>query len=91
MSEIGNIRMLQFKKREILYSMKTHKFIKKSFVRKIPNNLILEIIKYVGFNEICFNPYNTLYNYSKYLARFKYCNLKQTSKHNCSIDVEMSD
>lgn len=58
---------LQFKKAEIIYSIRSHKFIKKSLSRKIPHELILEIVKYVGFNEICFNPYNMLYNYSKYI------------------------
>ena len=54
------------KKEEIQYSIKTRKFIKKSFVNKVPNELILEIIKFVGFNEIQLNPYNMLYNYYSY-------------------------
>lgn len=72
---------LQFKKSEILYSIKTHKFIKKSFDRKLPNDIILEVIKYVGFNEICFNPYNMLYNYSKYLM-YDLSIVTILSKHN---------
>jgi len=56
----------QIKKEEIQYSIKTRKFIKKTFVNKVPNELILEIIKYVGFNEIKFNNYNMLYKYYNY-------------------------
>jgi hypothetical protein len=56
----------QIKKEEIQYSIKTRKFIKKTFVNKVPNELILEIIKYVGFNEIQLNNYNMLYKYYNY-------------------------
>ena len=56
----------QIKKEEIQYSIKTRKFIKKTFVNKVPNELILEIIKYVGFNVIKFNNYNMLYKYYNY-------------------------
>jgi len=65
---------LQIKKEEIQYSIKTRKFIKKTFVNKVPNELILEIIKYVGFNVIKFNNYNMLYNYYN-------CNLTVVDYH----------
>jgi hypothetical protein len=67
---------LHMKKSEIQYSIKTRKFIKKTFVNKIPNELILEIIKYVGFNEIHFNPYNMLYKYYNYYNYGSYSNLQ---------------
>ena len=66
---------LQMKKEEIQYSIKTRKFIKKSFVNKVPTELILEIIKYVGFNEIQLNTYNMLYNYYNYYNYGSYSNL----------------
>ena len=68
---------LHMKKSEIQYSIKTRKFIKKSFVNKAPTELILEIIKYVGFNEIKMNPYNMLYNYYNYYN----CNLTVVDYH----------
>lgn len=76
---------LQIKKKEIQYSIKTRKFIKKSFVDKVPNELILEIIKYVGFNEICFNPYNILYNYYKEY----YLNVLMNNNFNRSSNLEL--
>jgi len=67
---------LQMKKEEIQYSIKTRKFIKKTFVNKVPNELILEIIKYVGFNVIKFNNYNMLYKYYNYYNYGSYSNLR---------------
>ena len=64
------------KKEEIQYSIKTRKFIKKTFADKVPNELILEIIKYVGFNEIQLNTYNMLYNYYSYYNYGSYSNLQ---------------
>jgi hypothetical protein len=78
---------LQMKKEEIQYSIKTRIFIKKSFVHKIPNELILEIIKYVGFNEIRLNPYNILYNFSKYLQHALSI-VTILSKHNFNQESE---
>ena len=66
----------QIKKEEIQYSIKTRKFIKKTFVNKVPNELILEIIKYVGFNEIQLNNYNMLYKYYNYYNYGSYSNLR---------------
>ena len=70
----------QIKKEEIQYSIKTRKFIKKTFVNKVPNELILEIIKYVGFNVIKFNNYNMLYKYYNYdLAVVNYNSLQHSN------------
>jgi hypothetical protein len=84
---------LQMKKEEIQYSIKTRKFIKKTFVDKVPNELILEIIKYVGFNEIQLNTYNMLYNYYNYYNYGSYSNLQVVNilmKNNFNREWETS-
>jgi len=47
---------------QISYSQKTKKILKQLFVPKLPHEIVLEVIKYVGFNQVKFNPYNLFYN-----------------------------
>ena len=81
----------QIKKEEIQYSIKTRKFIKKTFVNKVPNELILEIIKYVGFNEIKFNNYNMLYKYYNYDLTVVNYNSLQHSNYNDNLTLVMKN
>jgi len=78
------------KKEEIQYSIKTRKFIKKTFVNKVPNELILEIIKYVGFNEIQLNNYNMLYKYYNYDLTVVNYNSLQHSNYKFNPEWETS-
>tara|TARA_B110000285_G_C14925065_1_gene514584 strand:+ start:527 stop:784 length:258 start_codon:yes stop_codon:yes gene_type:complete len=80
----------QIKKEEIQYSIKTRKFIKKTFVNKVPNELILEIIKYVGFNEIQLNNYNMLYKYYNYDLTVVNYNSLQHSNYKFNPEWETS-
>lgn len=61
--EAEQAKTMIIKKNEIRYAVKTRSFIRRTFIHKIPLDVIHIMIKYVGFNEIKLNPRNLFYKF----------------------------